>query len=160
MTTQINKSLIEAAKDVAPIVAKYCDEAERERRLEPAALHGPRREPEAAEEARELAHYEPETAGGLMTTEFASLPPDTKVWEAMDAARRLGREELAEMLYYIYVCEPTGKLVGVVSLCASMYVNHWYWPTICFITGVVCLVGGLVVLLKRRDSRVTQRRGG
>lgn len=75
-----------------------------------------RREPEAAEEVRELVHYEPETAGGLMTTEFASLPPDTKVWEAIDAARRLGREELAEMLYYIYVCEPDGKLLGVVSL--------------------------------------------
>jgi magnesium transporter len=75
-----------------------------------------RREPEAAEEVRELVHYEPETAGGLMTTEFASLPPDTKVWEAMDAARRLGREELAEMLYYIYVCKPDGELLGVVSL--------------------------------------------
>ncbi|KPK51920.1 MAG: hypothetical protein AMJ63_10955 [Myxococcales bacterium SG8_38_1] len=75
-----------------------------------------RREPEAAEEVRELVHYEPETAGGLMTTEFASLPPDTKVWEAMDAARRLGRDELAEMLYYIYVCQPNGELLGVVSL--------------------------------------------
>jgi magnesium transporter len=75
-----------------------------------------RREPEAAEEVRELVHYEPETAGGLMTTEFASLPPDTKVWEAMDAARKLGREELAEILYYIYVCRPTGELLGVVSL--------------------------------------------
>ena len=75
-----------------------------------------RREPEAAEEVRELVRYEPETAGGLMTTEFASLPPDTKVWEAMDAARQLGREELAEMLYYIYVCQPGGELLGVVSL--------------------------------------------
>ena len=75
-----------------------------------------RREPEAAEEVRELVHYEPETAGGLMTTEFASLPPETKVWEAMDAARKLGREEMAEMLYYIYVCRPTGELLGVVSL--------------------------------------------
>ena len=51
-----------------------------------------------------------------MTTEFASLPPDTKVWEAMEAARGFAREEMAEMLYYIYVCEPTGKLLGVVSL--------------------------------------------
>lgn len=75
-----------------------------------------RREPEAAEEVRGLVHYEPETAGGLMTTEFASLPPDTKVWEAMEAARRFGREERAEMLYYIYVCETTGELRGVVSL--------------------------------------------
>jgi hypothetical protein len=59
-----------------------------------------------------------------------------------------------ESLPYFYL------LVGVISLSASMYVNHWYWPTICFVTGVVCLVGGLVVLLKRRDSRITQRRGG
>jgi magnesium transporter len=75
-----------------------------------------RREPEAAEEVRELVQYEPETAGGLMTTEFASLPPETKVWEAMEAARRFGREDMAEMLYYIYVCRPTGELLGVVSL--------------------------------------------
>ena len=75
-----------------------------------------RREPEAAEEVRELERYEPETAGGLMTTEFAALPPETKVWEAMEAARRFGREEMAEMLYYIYVCRPNGQLLGVVSL--------------------------------------------
>ena len=75
-----------------------------------------RREPEAAEEVRELVQYEPETAGGLMTTEFASLPPETKVWEAMEEARRLGREEMAEMLYYIYVCQPNGELLGVLSL--------------------------------------------
>ena len=75
-----------------------------------------RREPEAAEEVRELVQYEPETAGGLITTEFVSMPPDTKVWEAMEAARRFGREEMAEMLYYIYVCRPNGELLGVVSL--------------------------------------------
>jgi hypothetical protein len=49
-------------------------------------------------------------------------------------------------------------LAGAASLAASMYINHWYWPTICFVTGVVCLVAGLVVLLKRRDYRVTDRR--
>jgi hypothetical protein len=41
-----------------------------------------------------------------------------------------------------------------------MYVNHWYWPTICFVVGLVCLVAGLVVLLKRRDYRDTDRRAG
>jgi hypothetical protein len=34
-----------------------------------------------------------------------------------------------ESLPYFYL------LVGVISLSASMYVNHWYWPTICFVTG-------------------------
>ena len=40
---------------------------------------------------------------------------------------------------------------------ASMYVNYGYWPTICFVLGVICLVAGLVVLLKRRDARINDR---
>jgi len=59
-----------------------------------------------------------------------------------------------ESLPYFYL------LVGAVSLGASMYLNHWYWPTICFVVGLLCLVAGLVVLLKRRDYRVTDRRVG
>ena len=58
-----------------------------------------------------------------------------------------------ESLPYFYL------LVGTITLCASMYVNHWYWPTICFVMGLGCLVAGLVVLLKRRDARVHDRRG-
>ncbi|MDG2376859.1 MAG: hypothetical protein P8M18_10985 [Woeseiaceae bacterium] len=42
---------------------------------------------------------------------------------------------------------------GVISLMASMYLNHWYWPTICFVVGIATLVGGLVLLFKRRDFR-------
>lgn len=59
-----------------------------------------------------------------------------------------------ESLPYFYLT------VGVLCLVSSMYVNHWYWPTICFVTGVISLVAGLVVLLKRRDARMTDRRGG
>ena len=59
-----------------------------------------------------------------------------------------------ESLPYFYL------LFGALALGASMYVNHWYWPTICFVTGLVCLVAGLVVLLKRRDYRITDRRSG
>ncbi len=59
-----------------------------------------------------------------------------------------------ESLPYFYL------LAGAVSLGLSMYLNYWYLPTICFVVGLVCLVGGLVVLLKRRDSRVTDRRVG
>ena len=59
-----------------------------------------------------------------------------------------------ESLPYFYL------LVGALCLSASMYVNHWYWPTICFSTGLVCLVAGLVVFLKRRDYRNTNRRTG
>jgi hypothetical protein len=59
-----------------------------------------------------------------------------------------------ESLPYFYL------LVGAVSLAASMYLNHWYWPTICFVLGLAGLVAGLVVLLKRRDHREHDRRTG
>jgi hypothetical protein len=49
---------------------------------------------------------------------------------------------------------------GVISLMASMYLNHWYWPTICFVVGMSTLVGGLVLFLKRRDFRYQDQRGG
>ena len=59
-----------------------------------------------------------------------------------------------ESLPYLYL------LAGAASLAASMYVNYGYWPTISFATGLICLVAGLVVLLKRRDYRITERRSG
>jgi len=57
-----------------------------------------------------------------------------------------------EALPYFYL------LAGGLSLAASMYLNHWYWPSICFTLGLLCLVAGLVVLLKRRDYRSQARR--
>ncbi len=57
-----------------------------------------------------------------------------------------------ESLPYFYL------LVGVLSLAASMYLNYGYWPSICFALGLLCLVAGLVVLLKRRDHRAHDRR--
>jgi len=56
-----------------------------------------------------------------------------------------------ESLPYFYLS------AGVISLMASMYLNHWYWPTICFVVGIATLVGGLVVFLKRRDFRRDER---
>jgi hypothetical protein len=61
----------------------------------------------------------------------------------------------------IYECLPYFYLAtGGVTLLASMYLNHWYWPTICFVVGIATLVGGLVVFLKRRDFRQRDQRGG
>ena len=56
-----------------------------------------------------------------------------------------------ESLPYFYL------VVGALSLAASLYIDHWYWQEICFVVGLLCLVGGLVVLLKRRDYRSTER---
>jgi len=57
-----------------------------------------------------------------------------------------------ESLPYFYL------LVGTLALLASMYLNYGYWPSICFVVGLLCLIGGLVVLLKRRDHRSVNRR--
>jgi Ca2+/Na+ antiporter len=57
-----------------------------------------------------------------------------------------------ESLPYFYL------LVGAICLAASMYLNHWYWPEICFGVGLLCLVAGMVVWLKRRDHRNHDRR--
>lgn len=73
-------------------------------------------EPAAAEALRELATYEPETAGGRMTTRYVSLAPETKVWEAIEHVRELGRERTTEWLYYVYIVGFGDRLLGVVSL--------------------------------------------
>ena len=78
--------------------------------------HLEKAEPEVAEEIRELTVWPEDTAGGLMTTEYVSLSPETKVWEAIEAARRVSRERVVETIYYIYVCAYGDKLLGVVSL--------------------------------------------
>lgn len=72
-------------------------------------------EPEIAEDVRELSAYAEDVAGGLMTTDYVSLQPDTKVWQAIEEVRRLSQAEEVETVYYIYVVYGE-KLVGVVSL--------------------------------------------
>jgi hypothetical protein len=57
-----------------------------------------------------------------------------------------------ESLPYLYM------VLGAIALGLSMYLNYWHMPTICFVVGLGCLVAGLVVLLKRRDYRVTDKR--
>jgi magnesium transporter len=73
-------------------------------------------EPEIAQDLRELASYPEDSAGGLMTTEYVALAPNTKIWQAIEAVRQYGRQDKAETLYYAYVVAFGGKLVGVVSL--------------------------------------------
>ncbi|HJK92296.1 MAG TPA: magnesium transporter [Polyangiaceae bacterium LLY-WYZ-15_(1-7)] len=71
---------------------------------------------EIVEETQELLAYDPETAGGLMTTEYVGLRPDMKVWEAVEEVRKIANEGEAETIYYLYVVGYGEKLLGVVSL--------------------------------------------
>lgn len=62
---------------------------------------------------RRLLDYPSDSAGGLMSTDIASLPIGLTTGEATERIRQLN--EQFEDLSYIYVVDDTGKLVGVVS---------------------------------------------
>jgi CBS domain-containing protein len=64
----------------------------------------------------ELLPYEDDTAGGLMTTEFVTLPRALTVGEALARLREMA--ETPNMIYYLYVVEKedSWKLLGVIAL--------------------------------------------
>jgi magnesium transporter len=73
-------------------------------------------EEEEQAEVAELLPYEDDTAGGLMTTEFVTLPRQLSVGEALARLREMARTP--NMIYYLYVVEGEGSwtLVGVIAL--------------------------------------------
>jgi magnesium transporter len=75
-----------------------------------------RMEGEEQADVAELLPYEDDTAGGLMTTEFVTLPRSLTVGEALARLREMA--ETPNMIYYLYVVEQEGswKLVGVIAL--------------------------------------------
>ncbi len=62
---------------------------------------------------RELLEYEPDTAGGQMTTDFVSLRADTT---AAEAIRKIQGAVDAEHVNWLYVVDDQGGLVGTVSI--------------------------------------------
>ncbi|HZT08293.1 MAG TPA: magnesium transporter [Chloroflexota bacterium] len=71
-------------------------------------------EAEEAKEIRDLLTYPSDTAGGRMTPEYVAIGPDLTVAAAMRLLRT--QAPSAETIYYVYVTEPEGRLLGVVSL--------------------------------------------
>lgn len=69
---------------------------------------------EAAQEIRELLHYEEYTAGSIMTTEFISISANQTVRSAMYILKKEASQ--AETIYYVFVVDEDKKLVGVISL--------------------------------------------
>ena len=67
-----------------------------------------------AEDLRELLAYPPESAAGLMTQDVVSVRPDLTAEEVLAAIRRVAQE--AETIYYVYVTDEVGTLLGVLSL--------------------------------------------
>lgn len=68
---------------------------------------------EFSDEVRRLLGHDPESAGGLMTTDIAALPSGLTVGEAVERIRVLHEEY--EDLSYVYVVDDAERLIGVVS---------------------------------------------
>jgi len=92
--------------DAADLVADLSDEA----REEILALM----ERDEAAEVQELLGYPEDSAGGIMTTEYVAVPATLTAAETIDRLRQL--EPDAETIYYVYVTDDEGRLVGVLSL--------------------------------------------
>jgi len=69
--------------------------------------------PEDAADIRHLAEYDPDTAGGMMTTEFLTALADEKVGDVIKRIKR--NEGDAETVYSIYITDPKDMLLGVAS---------------------------------------------
>lgn len=71
-------------------------------------------EPEEASDVRELLAYGEETAGGLMTTDFITVTPETTAEQVIERLRELHPD--ADQVYYLYVTDADGMLVGTITL--------------------------------------------
>ena len=67
-----------------------------------------------ATDIRDLMQYNEDTAGGIMTTEFISVREDMTIDQAIEELRHMEKD--AETIYYVYVTDYIGVLVGVLSL--------------------------------------------
>jgi len=82
------------------------------RRRRPAILHA--MQPRHAADVQALLKYPPDSAGYMMTEQFARLPPDLTAQQALSRLRRMNPN--LETLTNIYVVNKQGHLIGVVSL--------------------------------------------
>ena len=71
-------------------------------------------EKEDADDVRKLLAYPEDSAGGIMTTEFASIKPDLTASEAIKELR--GKADEVETMFYVYVIDESQCLIGAFSL--------------------------------------------
>ena len=66
------------------------------------------------EDIRRLASYPEDTAGSIMTSDYATLSPDITAGEAVERLRQAAPDK--ETIYYAYVVNRSRRLIGFVSL--------------------------------------------
>jgi Mg/Co/Ni transporter MgtE/sporulation protein YlmC with PRC-barrel domain len=69
---------------------------------------------EYADELEELTQYAPDSAGGLMTTDYVWIFPHRTTAATIAKLRDIARE--TEFIYYLYVTDDARKLLGTISL--------------------------------------------
>jgi len=69
---------------------------------------------EYADELEDLVEYAPDTAGGLMTTDYVWIYPHRTTAATIAKIREIGPE--TEFIYYLYVTDNDRKLLGTISL--------------------------------------------
>jgi magnesium transporter len=76
-------------------------------------------EKEDADDVRELLTYPENSAGGIMTTEYAVVRPNMTAEQAIQYLRENAEE--AETIFYIYVTDEDEHLIGVFSLSSLIF---------------------------------------
>jgi magnesium transporter len=76
-------------------------------------------EKDEAADVRKLLAYPEESAGGIMTTEYAVVHPEHTAEQAIQVLRETGNE--AETIFYVYVTDDGNHLIGVFSLSALIF---------------------------------------
>lgn len=69
---------------------------------------------QSAKEIKEILHYEDETAGAIMTTEYVAINAEQTIGIALSELKEAAPS--AETIYYLYVVDEINELVGVISL--------------------------------------------
>ena len=65
-------------------------------------------------EVEHLLEYPAHTAGGIMTTEYAAIPPNLTATDALKILRGMADE--VETMFYVYVVDEDHHLIGAFSL--------------------------------------------
>jgi CBS domain-containing protein len=63
---------------------------------------------------RDLLEHEEDEAGGLMTSEFISMPPDKTIVDALALIRQ--QADQIDVIYYIYITDSESRILGVTNL--------------------------------------------
>ena len=73
-------------------------------------------EKDEALDVRTLLAYPEDTAGGIMTTEFAHVPDNITVKEALEFLRTSEEAREDEIMYYVHILDENRQLKGIVTL--------------------------------------------